>query len=63
MVYQLLLSPGPDEGSPTGCLWWSPIGGEVTHMCHTLRNGLSHCIVVPVLSLGILGMPDVPNVS
>ena len=41
-VYQLLLSPGLDKGSPTGCLWWSPMGSEVTHMCHTLRNGLSH---------------------
>ena len=41
-VYQLLLSPGPDEGSPTGCLWWSPMDGEVTHMCHIFRNGLSH---------------------
>ena len=41
-VYQLLFSPGPDEGSLTGCLWWSPIGGEVTYMSHTLRNGLSH---------------------
>ena len=38
----VLLSPGLDEGSPTGCLWWSPTGGEVIHMHHTLRNGLSH---------------------
>ena len=41
-VYQLLLSPGQDEGSPTGCFWWSPMGGEVKHMHHILRNGLSY---------------------
>ena len=41
-VYQSFLSPGLDEGSPTGCLWWSPMGGEVTYMCHTSRTGLSH---------------------
>ena len=37
-----LLSPCLDEDSPLGCLWWSPTGGEVTHMCHTLSNGFSH---------------------
>ena len=38
-VYHLLWSPDPDEGSPTGCLWWSPMGGEVTYMHHILRGG------------------------
>ena len=37
-VYHLLWSPDPDEGSPTGCLWWSPMGGEVTYMYHILRG-------------------------
>ena len=37
----MLLSPGPNEGSPTGASG-EVLGGEVTHMCHTLRNGLSH---------------------
>ena len=32
--HQVLLSPGPDEGSPSGCLWGSPMGGEVTHVPH-----------------------------
>ena len=41
-VYQLLLSPGLDEGSPTGCLWWNPMGGDVTHMHYISKNGLSH---------------------
>ena len=38
-VYHLLWSPDLDEGSPTGCLWWSPMGGEVTYMHHILRGG------------------------
>ena len=38
-VYHLLWSPDPDEGSPTGCLWWSPTGGEATYMCHISRSG------------------------
>ena len=41
-VNHVLLCPGLDEGSSSGCLWWSPMSGEVTHMCHTSRNGLSH---------------------
>ena len=32
------LAPDLDEGSPTGHLWWSLIGGEVTYMCHILRG-------------------------
>ena len=52
--YQLLLSPDPDEGSPTGCLRWSPKGGEVTHMCHTSRGGCEPLMVVPVLCLAVL---------
>ena len=62
-MYQLFLSPGSDEGSPTGCLWWSPMGGEVTHMHHTSNNGLNHCMVAPVLSLSVLGVLDVPYIS
>ena len=38
-VYHLLWSPDLDGDSPTGCLWWSPMGGEVTYMCHILRGG------------------------
>ena len=38
-VYHLLWSPDPEEGSPTGCLWWSPMGGEVTYMHHISRGG------------------------
>ena len=38
-VYHLLWPPDPDEGSPTGCLWWSPMGGEVTYMCHIFKGG------------------------
>ena len=52
--YQLLLSPGLDKGSPTGCLRLSPMGGEVTHMCHTLRGGCEPLMVVLVLCLGVL---------
>ena len=37
-VYHLLWSPDLDEGSPTGHLWWSLTGGEVTYMCHILRG-------------------------
>ena len=37
-VYHLLWPPDPDEGSPTGHLWWSLMGGEVTYMCHISRG-------------------------
>ena len=37
-VYHLLWSPDPDEGSPTGCLWWSPMGGEVTYMMPHIKG-------------------------
>ena len=37
-VYHSLWPPDPDEGSPTGCLWWSLMGGEVTYMHHILRG-------------------------
>ena len=37
-VYHSLWPPDPDEGSPTGCLWWSLTGGEVTCMHHILRG-------------------------
>ena len=37
-VYHSLWPPDLDEGSPTGCLWWSLIGGEVTYMCHKSRG-------------------------
>ena len=33
-----LWPPDPDEGSPTGCLWWSLMGGEVTYMHHISRG-------------------------
>ena len=36
--YHPLWPPDLDEGSTTGCLWWSLTGGEVTHMCHTSRG-------------------------
>ena len=36
--YQPLWPPDPDEGSTTGHLWWSLMGGEVTNMCHILRG-------------------------
>ena len=35
--YQPLWPPDPDEGSTTGHLWWSLMGGEVTNMCHISR--------------------------
>ena len=38
-VYHLLWPPDPDEDNPTGCLMWSPMGGEVTYMQHILRGG------------------------
>ena len=37
-VYHLLWPPDLDEGSPTGHLWWSLMGGEVTYMCHISRG-------------------------
>ena len=37
-MYHSLWPPDPDEGSPTGCLWWSLMGGEVTNMCHISRG-------------------------
>ena len=37
-VYHLLWPPDPDEGSPTGHLWWSLMGSEVTYMCHISRG-------------------------
>ena len=37
-VYHLLWPPDPDEGSPTGHLWWSLMCGEVTYMCHISRG-------------------------
>ena len=37
-VYHLLWPPDPDEGSPTGHLWWSLMGGEVTYMHHISRG-------------------------
>ena len=37
-VYHLLWPPDLAEGSPTGHLWWSLMGGEVTYMCHILRG-------------------------
>ena len=37
-VYHSLWPPDPDEGSPTGHLWWSLMGGEVTYMCHISRG-------------------------
>ena len=36
--YQPLWPPDPDEGSTTGHLWWSLMGGEVRNMCHILRG-------------------------
>ena len=33
-AHQVLLSPLTDEGIPSRCLWWSPMGGEVTHVPH-----------------------------
>ena len=36
--YQPLWPPDPDEGSTTGRLWWSLMGGEVRNMCHISRG-------------------------
>ena len=51
-VYLSFLSPDLDKGSPIGCLRWSPTGGEVTHMCHTLRGGCEPLMAAPVLCSG-----------
>ena len=40
-VHHSFFTPDPDEGSPTGCLGWSPMGGEVTYICHISRVGVS----------------------
>ena len=37
-VYHSLWPADLDEGSPTGHLWWSLMGGEVTYMHHILRG-------------------------
>ena len=37
-MYHSFWPPDPDEGSPTGCLWWSLRGGEVTYMHHISRG-------------------------
>ena len=37
-VYHLLWPPDPDEGSPTGRLWWSLTSGEVTYMRRISRG-------------------------
>ena len=39
---------------PTGCLRWSPMGGEVTYMCHTSKGGCEPSMVVPMLCLDVL---------
>ena len=36
--YQPLWPPDLDEGSTTGHLWWSLMGGEVRNMCHISRG-------------------------
>ena len=36
--YQPLWPPDPDEGSTTGHLWWSLMGGEVRNMHHISRG-------------------------
>ena len=40
-LHHSFLSHDPDVGSPIGCLRWSPMDGEVTHMHHTLGVGVS----------------------
>ena len=40
-VHHSFFTPDLDKGSPTGCLGWSPMGAEVTYMCHILRVGVN----------------------
>ena len=51
-LHHSFLSPDLDEGSPIGCLRWSSMGDEVTHMCHTLRGGCEPLMLAPVLCSG-----------
>ena len=51
-VHHSFFTPDPDEGSPTGCLRWSPTGGEVTYMRHISRGGCEPLMVAPVLCSG-----------
>ena len=37
-------------------------GGEVTHMYHISRNGIEPLMAAPALPLGVLDVPDVPDV-
>ena len=48
-VHHSFFTPDLDKGSPTGCLGWSPMGGEVTYMHHILRGGCEPLMVAPVL--------------